>query len=125
MDQSPDKSAKRSMWIITAASMMVVLALAAGLGFRIDSAFDDFIAANSDRHFANSSQREYAVVSLEKQSRIRSKAPRRQVQFGALPPKSTPDMPAVAGERLAAKARSQTLTTRSLPNDRAPPALTA
>ena len=108
-----------------AASLALGLCLFAGQGFRISSAVVDFLAANSERHFANSCPSRSGVASLEKQIRTQSKTPRRQVQFGALAPNSALDMAAVCGERSLAEARYQALTTRSLPNDRAPPPLTA
>lgn len=124
MDQSPDNSAKGSPWIFKAPSLVLVLCLLVGQGLRISGAVDDFLAANSDSYFANSHQRESAVVALEKQNRIRSKAPRRDVQFGALPPSRAPEVSTVCCELSHARGRWQTQTTHSQPNDRGPPALT-
>lgn len=125
MDQSPDKSAYPSVWMHTAASLALGLCLFAGQGLRISRSVVDFLAANSERHFANSSPSECAVASHEKQIRTHGKTARRLVQFGALPPNNGLDIPAVCGERSLAEVRWQTLTTRLLTNDRAPPTLTA
>lgn len=125
MNQTPDKSANRSVWLPMAASVALGLCLFAGHGFRISSSVVDFHTANSERHFANPSSSESGVASIEKPIRTQSKTPRRQVQFGALPPSRAVDSLGVRGERSLTEVRFQALTTHALANDRAPPALTA
>ena len=110
--------------MLSAASLTVVLCLWTGQGFYIFSSIDNFRDA-TERRFANSSQREVALASLEMHSRVRSKAPRRHVQVGALPLNRATDIPDVSVGLLHAEARYKTLLTRSLPNDRAPPASTS
>lgn len=121
MDLTTDKSARPVMWTLAAASLILVLCLCPGLAFRLTASVDDFHVANSDRHFAKSHQRESAVASQEKQSRLRSKAPRRHLLFGALPLDCAPDIPSGRCERSPAVAKYKTLPTHSHPNDRAPP----
>jgi len=125
MDHAPDKYANRSVWVTVASSLALGLCVFAGQGFRASGSVVDFLAANSVRHFANSSPNESAVASIEKQTRTQSKTTRRQLQFGALPPNSALILPGACDERLLAEARCQSLTARSLPNDRAPPLPTA
>jgi len=113
------------MRIQAAASLALLVCLFADQGSRISRSSRDFLSANSDRRFANSFHRELAVASLEQQSRIWSKAPRRQMHYGVLPSNCAPDIPSLFAERHSAEAGCQDPTTHSLPNDRGPPALTA
>ena len=121
MNHSPDKLAQRFVCLPLLASVAVGLCLLAGQGSRISSSVVDFLPETSKSQLANSSPIESAVISLERQVQIQSKAQRRQPSFGALPPGSALDLSAVCSERSSVEARCQALTTRSQPNDRAPP----
>src|SRR5258705_9900874 len=121
MNHSPDKLAQRSVCLPLLASVAVGLCLFVGQGFRISSSVVDFLPETSKSQLANSSPIESAVISLERQVQIQSKAQRRQPSFGALPPGSALDLSTVCSERSSVEARCQALTTRSQPNDRAPP----
>jgi hypothetical protein len=121
MNHSPDKLAQRSVCLPVLASVALGLSLFVANGFRISSSVVDFLPETAKSQLANSSPIESAVISLERQVRIQSKAPRRQPSFGALPPGSALDLSAVCIERSSGEARCQALTTRSQPNDRAPP----
>ena len=111
--------------ITTTVNLALMLCLLAGQGFRISSSVDYSIAASTADGFATSSHREFALAPPSKQSRIRCKAPRRLVQFGVLPLIGVTDEPSVCGDGSFADVRCQSPMTQSLPNDRAPPALTS
>src|SRR5438552_17474598 len=104
MNHSPDKLAQRSVCLPLLASVALGLCLFVGQGFRISSSVD-FLPETSGSHLANSSAIESAVISLESQVQIQSKAPRRQPSFGALPPASALDLSAVCSERSSPEAR--------------------
>ena len=120
MDHALEKSQHRSMLMISTASLAVVLCLTVQ-GFQVYTSIDHLLAAESDRNISRSLQREVAFASLEKQSRLRSKVPRRHVQFGAPPVDRSTDTSAASVHTSPVEARYTTLRTRTLPNDRAPP----
>ena len=121
MDHALEKSQHRSMLMISTASLAVVLCLTVQV-FQVYTSIEHLLAAESDRNISRSLQREVALASLEKQSRVRSKVPRgRHVQFGAPPVNRSTDMCAANVHTSPVEARYKTLQTRTLPNDRAPP----
>jgi len=109
MKRSPDKSARRFVCLPLLASVALGLCLFVGQGFRISSSVVDFLSETSKSQLANSSPIESAVISLERQVQIQSKAPRRGPSFGALPPASALDLSAVCSERSSVEARCQAL----------------
>lgn len=121
MNRSLYKLAKRLVCLPLSASVAIGLCLFAGQGLRVLGSGVDFLAANSSYQIATSSPIEAGVTSLEKQVRPHSKPPRRTASFGALPPCRALELPAVFRGRSISEARCETLISRSLPNDRAPP----
>ena len=125
MNKSLDNLAQRSVCTDMLASMALGLCLFVGQGLHLPGSLSEFVSASSESRFATSTPIDSAVTSLERQVRVPSNAPRRHAVLGTLPPCCALDLLDHSLERSLADAGREALTTRSFPNDRAPPPLFA
>lgn len=103
------------------AGVVLAVCFLSGQGVRASNFAGESIPSSRAGLLTGSFPTDDGIVSHQNQSQVQSKAPRRQLSFGALPSVVLSLFAAVGGERTSCVEPRALLTTLARPNDRAPP----